>query len=72
MPRIIENLKDRLIAETQKQIEENGYGALTIRSVAKACGVGIGTVYNYFQSKEELIAKHLLDDWKQCIAAIRL
>lgn len=71
MPKIIENLKDRLIAEAQKQIEENGYGAVTIRSVAKGCGVGVGTVYNYFPSKEELIANHLLEDWKLCIAAIQ-
>ena len=70
MPKIIENPEHRLIEEAKRQIEEAGYGAVTIRSVAKACGVGIGTVYNYFSSKEELIAKHLLDDWKQCTAAI--
>ena len=54
-----------------QQIEESGYGTMTIRSVAKACGVGVGTVYNYFSSKEELVATHLLEDWKQCITAIR-
>ena len=70
MPKIIENLKERLIAEAQKQIEENGYGAVTIRSVAKGCGVGVGTVYNYFPSKEALVATHLLEDWNQCVAAI--
>ena len=70
MPKIIENLKDRLIAETQKQLEENGYSGVTIRSVAKGCGVGVGTVYNYFPSKEALVANHLLEDWKLCIAAI--
>ena len=53
MPKIIENLKDRLIAEAEKQIAESGYGAVTIRSVAKACGVGVGTVYNYFPSSKE-------------------
>ena len=70
MPKIIENLKDRLIAEARKQIEASGYGAVTIRSIAKACGVGVGTVYNYFSSKEELVATDLLEDWKQCVAAI--
>ena len=70
MPKIIENLKDRLIAEAEKQIEESGYGAVTIRSVAKACGVGVGTVYNYFPSKEALIATHLLVDWKLCVDTI--
>ena len=70
MPKIIENLKDRLIAEAKRQIEETGYGAVTIRSVAKACGVGVGTVYNYFPSKEVLIATHLLVDWKLCVDTI--
>ena len=70
MPKIIENLKDRLIAEAEKQIEESGYGAVTIRSVAKACGVGVGTVYNYFPSKEMLIATHLLADWKLCMDTV--
>lgn len=71
MPKIIENLESRLIEEVKKQLDESGYDAITIRSVASACGVGVGTVYNYFPSKEDLIAKHLLDDWKQCIDAIQ-
>lgn len=70
MPKIIENLEDRLIAEAKDQIEQNGYGAVTIRSIAKGCGVGVGTVYNYFPSKEALIATHLLEDWKSCVTAI--
>lgn len=70
MPKIIENLRDRLILEAKQQIEQSGYGAVTIRSIAKGCGVGVGTVYNYFPSKEALIATHLLEDWKNCIATI--
>ena len=71
MPKIIENLESRLLAEAEKQIKEAGYTAMTIRSVAKACGVGVGTVYNYFSSKDELLATFMLQDWNQCIAAIQ-
>ena len=70
MPKIIENLEEKLMAEAKRQIEESGYSAVTIRSVAKSCGVGVGTVYNYFPSKEELLAAYLLRDWKECVAAI--
>ncbi len=70
MPKIIENLGERLKEETRKQIEEKTYSEVTIRSVAKACGIAIGTVYNYFPSKDALVASYLLDDWKQCISVI--
>ena len=70
MPKIIENLESRLLEEARKQVDAYGYSALTVRSVAKACGVGIGTVYNYFTSKDEMLATYMLADWKSCIAAI--
>ena len=60
MPKIIKDLEKRLTEEARRQIEEDGYGAMTVRSVAKACGVGVGTVYNYFSSKDELLAGYLL------------
>ena len=71
MPKIIENLPERLAEEARRQIEESGFAAMTIRSVAKGCGVGVGTVYNYYSSKEALVATFMLSDWKKCIAAIQ-
>lgn len=70
MPKIIENLAGRLMQEARRQIGENGYAATTIRSVAKACGVGVGTVYNYFPSKDAMIASYMLGDWRACVAVI--
>ena len=63
MPKIIENLPEKLAEEARRQITESGYSAMTIRSVAKACGVGVGTVYNYYPSKDALVAQFMLEDW---------
>lgn len=70
MPKIIENARERLIAEAKKQLLEKGYSALTVRSVAAACGIGTGTFYNYFDSKNKLIAVVMLEDWQACLNAI--
>ena len=71
MPKIIENLPQRLLEEARRQVENSGFSSMTIRSVAKACGVGVGTVYNYYPSKEVLVASFMLDDWKRCVSAIQ-
>ncbi len=70
MPKIIPNVREQLLNEARKQIAEQGYGKTTIRSVANACNLGVGTVYNYFKSKDMLIATFMAEDWKKCIADI--
>lgn len=70
MPKIIENIREKLLEEAKRQVSESGYSAMTIRSVATACGVGTGTVYNYFPSKDMLVASFMLEDWMLCIQAI--
>jgi len=70
MPKIIENLESRLIREARRQAETAGYSAVTVRSVAAGCGVGVGTVYNYFPSKDSLLAAFMLEDWQECMEAI--
>lgn len=71
MPRILANVREQLLAETKRQIETNGYSKTTIRSVAGACKVGVGTVYNYFPSKDMLIASFMLEDWLDCLQTMK-
>lgn len=70
MPKIIENVREQLLAEAKRQIDERGYKNTTIRSVAGECGVAVGTVYNYFKSKNMLIASFILKDWLDCLNSI--
>lgn len=46
--------RDELLAEACAIASTHGIAALTIRGLAKRCGVSIGTVYRHFSSKSEL------------------
>lgn len=71
MPKIIENPEHRLKEEARRQINASGYAGMTVRSVAAACGIGVGTVYHYYPSKDALIAAFMLEDWQRCMDAVR-
>lgn len=52
-------------------LQSDGGRALTIRNVASRCHVAVGTVYNYFSSKDELMAHVMLEDWMTSMATMR-
>lgn len=64
MPKIIEHIRERAIEEARKELLANGYDALTIRLIAERLGIGLGTFYNYFPSKDYLAAGVMLEDWQ--------
>ncbi len=70
MPKILTDPQKNMLLEVERLLCQGGCCAVTVRAVAQGCGVGVGTVYNYFPSKEALLAEYLLADWRQCIAAI--
>jgi len=48
--------KEKMIADAAvKLVARNGLAGLTMAAIAKATGLGMGTVYTYFKSKEELV-----------------
>lgn len=71
MPKIIEDLRATFIREARSMLQNDGGRALTIRNVAAKCHVAVGTVYNYFKSKDELMAHVMLEDWQSAMAAMR-
>ncbi len=41
---------------------QKGYAATSVEQIAEAAGIGKGTVYEYFPSKEEIFV-HAINDW---------
>ncbi len=72
MPKILVNIRRRLLDEAKAQLQKNGYGGTTMRSVAAACDVSVGTLYNYFTTKDMLIAQFMLDDWQEALERMKV
>ena len=45
-----------------------GLSSLGIREVAGACGVSVGTIYNHFPSKPDLVAEVIARFWQNSLA----
>ena len=48
--------KEKILKTSRELIQEQGWSAVSIRSVAAACEVSVGSIYNYFDSKTDLIS----------------
>lgn len=62
LPKILENVKENLINEGRKLLISGTYKDLNIRDIAKNCNISIGTFYNYFSTKDDLIHEILIAD----------
>lgn len=71
MPKVIADIKDKLLIVAKDILVQEGYERLSMRRVASRCEVAVGTIYNYFPNKEALLAGIMADDWVACIEQIR-
>lgn len=55
--------KEDILAVCRALIHSQGGQALNVRQVAAACDISVGTVYNYFGSKAELVGAAIESVW---------
>ena len=55
--------KEDILQISRKLIQQNGWAGVNIRSVAAACGVSVGCIYNYFESKTDLLSATVESIW---------
>ena len=56
--------KEAILAECRAIVMEKGISSINMRSVAAACGVAVGSLYNYFPSKADLIGAAVEEVWR--------
>lgn len=54
-PRLTDSTRDDLLDAVDRLLGRYGYGKMSIADVAREAGIGKGTVYLFFPSKEELV-----------------
>lgn len=59
--------KQELLEASKAIASTKGLEAISIRSVATQCEVSIGSIYNYFASKDELVIATIESIWKELI-----
>lgn len=56
--------REAILEQCRNMVMEEGIQAVNMRSVANACHVAVGSLYNYFPSKADLINATVADVWK--------
>ena len=57
--------KEDILAASRDLIKENGWAAVSIRAVASRCSVSAGTIYNYYESKADLLSDTIESIWHE-------
>lgn len=55
--------REEILKTSRELIRQQGWSAVSIRSVAAACGVSVGSIYNYFDSKAALVGATVESVW---------
>lgn len=56
--------REAILKGCRDMVSEKGLSSVNMRSVAKRCGVALGSLYNYFSSKDELILATIESVWE--------
>lgn len=54
-----------ILNAAKKYIIKNGFSSCNIRAITKECGISVGTLYNYFPSKNALLGETVASIWEE-------
>lgn len=67
MPKILHNTKELILQEAKTLLISTSYSDFNIRDLARNCNVSVGTIYNNFPNKHNLILSIFNQAWNQSL-----
>ena len=71
VPKILDVSKEKILLVAGGILKKDGYRKLSVREVARVCGMATGTFYRYFPSKDYLVAEIIARDWAATYGKMR-
>jgi len=71
LSRVIENPKQLILSNAKKILYNQGYHKLSMRALSKACDIALGTIYNYYPTKKDLIVEMMTEYWQNYLDSVQ-
>jgi AcrR family transcriptional regulator len=71
LSRIIENPKQLILNKAKEILYREGYSKLSMRTLSKACDIALGTIYNYYPTKQNLVIEMMTDYWQNYLNSVQ-
>ena len=59
--------REEIMRVSRKIVSEKGLPALNMRTLAKECGIALGTLYNYYSDKDDLVVAAIESVWQDIL-----
>lgn len=70
MAKIITDAPKRILDTARGILENQGIDALNMRMISQSCGIALGTIYNYYPTKADILVALMADYWDEFLLAV--
>jgi AcrR family transcriptional regulator len=71
LSRIIENPEQLILGKAKEILYNQGYSKLSMRALSKACNIALGTIYNYYPTKKDLVIEMMTEYWQTYLNSVQ-
>jgi len=64
LSKVIDMPRELILTAARNILYNEGYEKLSMRNIAKQCDISLGTIYNYYPSKKDLVIEMMMGYWK--------